>query len=305
MTSRTSRQPQRPEKPQASNRNKSGNAAAKVSLSTLADRTATRGRAVLVHGEQSAGKTVLAIKEAPKPVLVLDCDNGLDSVLGIDLDDQVVIWEPANGMEYTWQDLDNFRNYVRSGDWEHDYQVIVVDNLTAAQKPIIRAAMDEVIGRITDPEKAAQRDHDVPSQSDWGKIYRMMDEWIRNIRDAKRRGVHVVFTAGTKEWLDTDSEVQRLMPDIEGRERNQVTTHMDAVGWLEIDDGERFLHLAPQGAVITKLRLPASRHGNVPDSIKDPDFVKMMKVVQIVGEEATPKKKATTAAPSKKQVRRK
>ena len=168
-------------------------------------------------------------------------------------------------------------------------EVIVVDNVTAAQKPIIRGAMDEVLGRL-DPDRRAGRDADVPSQSDWGKIYRMMDEWVRNIRDVKRRGVHVVFTAGTREWLDTDSEIQRLMPDIEGRERNQITTHMDAVGWLEIDDGVRFLHLAPTGAVIVKLRLPVSRHGEVPDSIEDPDFVKMMKIVQIVGGEKTTKR---------------
>jgi hypothetical protein len=154
--------------------------------------------------------------------------------------------------------------------------------------------MDEVLGRL-DPDRRAQRDADVPSQSDWGKIYRMMDEWIRNIRDAKRRGVHVVFTSGTKEWLDTDAGIQRIMPDIEGRERNQITTHMDAVGWLEIDDGERFLHLAPTGAVITKLRLPVNRHMEAPESIQDPDFVKMMEVVQIVGG-AKSKAKKTTAS---------
>lgn len=303
MTARTGRDVKRPSTTKQSNRAKSGNKAAVSQLSTLADRKATRGRAVLIHGEQSAGKTVLAIAEAPKPLLVLDCDNGLDSVIGVDLDDQVIIWEPSNGIEYTWQDLDYFRNYVRSGDWQHDYQTVVVDNLTAAQKPIIRGAMDEVIARL-DPEKAERRDPDVPSQSDWGKIYRMMDEWVRNIRDVKRRGVHVVFTSGTREWLDTDAGIDRIMPDIEGRERNQITTHMDAVGWLEIDDGVRYLHLAPTGAVITKLRLPVNRHYEVPESIENPDFTKMMDIVQIIGEEepsrAKKKPKTSTAKKLKK-----
>lgn len=300
MTARTSREVKRPTQPKPSNRKKSGEVAAKGSISTLADRAVTRGRAVLVHGEQSAGKTVLAIQKAPKPILVLDCDNGLDSVVGIDLDDQVDIWEPLNGIEYTWEDLDNFRNYVKAGEWQKDYKVIVVDNVTAAQKPIIRGAMNEVLGRL-DPEKRATRDEDVPSQSDWGKIYRMMDEWVRNIRDVKRRGVHVVFTAGTREWMDTDAEIQRLMPDIEGRERNQITTHMDAVGWLEIDDGERLLHLAPTGAVIVKLRLPVSRHGEIPESIKDPDFVKMMEIVQIVGGGKTIKSRTPNKKPTRKK----
>jgi len=266
----------------------------------LSERAATRGRAVLIHGEQSAGKTVLAIEKAPKPILVLDSDNGLDSVIGIVDDDQVDIWEPANGIDYTRDDLDNFRNYVKSGKWRLDYKTVVPDNLTAAQRPIIRGCMEEIIGRM-DPEKAAMRDPDVPSQQDWGKIYRWMDQWVRDIRDVKRRGVHVVFTAGTKEWLDTDSEVQRLMPDIEGRERNQITTHMDAVGWLEIDDGERFLHLAPTGAVITKIRLPKSRWDQIPESIKDPDFIKMMKVVEIVGGEQVKTRQATSKKPIKRK----
>jgi hypothetical protein len=132
----------------------------------------------------------------------------------------------------------------------------------------------------------------------------MMDEWIRNIRDVKRRGVHIIFTSGTREWLDTDAGIQRIMPDIEGRERNQITTHMDAVGWLEIEDDERYLHLAPTGAVIVKLRLPVSRHGNIPESIKNPDFISMMKIVEIVGEEAS-SKKATGSKATKKPIKKK
>lgn len=294
---------QRPPQPRQSTAAQSGNAAANGQLSTLRDRAATRGRAVLIHGEQSAGKTVLAIQHAPKPLLVLDCDNGLDSVIGVDLDDQIDIWEPSNGVEYNWDDLDAFRNYVRAGNWRKNYQTIVVDNVTAAQKPIIRGSMDQVIARL-DPDKRVNRDPDVPSQQDWGKIYRVMDEWIRNIRDVKRRGVHVIFTSGTREWLDTDAGIQRIMPDIEGRERNQITTHMDAVGWLEIDDGTRFLHLAPTGAVIVKLRLPVSRHGKIPESIENPDFIKMMKVVQIVqGGDVKSKSKSTKT--TKKIVKRK
>lgn len=237
-------------------------------------------------------------------MLVLDCDNGLDSVIGIDLDDQVDIWEPSNGIDYTWADLDNFRNYVKAGDWRQDYKTVVVDNVTAGQKPIIRGSMDEVIARITDADKKALRDPDVPSQQDWGKIYRVMDQWIRDIRDVKRRGVHVIFTSGTREWLDTDAGIQRIMPDIEGRERNQITTHMDAVGWLEIDDGVRYLHLAPTGAVITKIRLPVARHAEIPESIEDPDFIKMMKVVQIVGEEDRKKKATAGKAPVKKSIKK-
>lgn len=306
MTTRTSRPVQRTTQPRQSNRSASGNLAAAQQLSSLDQRSATTGRAVLVHGEHSAGKTVLAIQKAPKPLLVLDCDNGLDSVIGLDTADQVQIWNPSNGISYSWEDLDGFRNYVKSGDWIMPYKTIVCDNLTAAQKPVIRWSIDQSMARL-DPEKRANRDPDVPSQQDWGKIYRVMDEWIRDIRDVKRRGVHVVFTAGTREWLDQDIGVQRIMPDIEGHERNQVATHMDAVGWLEVDDGVRKLHLAPTGAVITKIRLPIDRHHDIPDEIEDPDFIKMMKVVEITGggvTKATAKKAPARKASAKRVVKR-
>ena len=218
MTARTGKEVKRPAaKPKQSARAKSGNEAAQRNLTSLTDRQATSGRAVLVHGDQSAGKTCLAILKAPKPLLVLDVDNGLDSVIEMVGSDKVQIWQPSNGFEYTYSDLDEYRNYIMSGDWEMPYKTIVTDNVTAAQKPFIRYAIDQALGRMS-PEKAAARDPDIPTQQDWGKIYRMMDTWIRNIRDVKRRGVHCIFTSGTREWMDDDQGVLRIMPDIEGRE---------------------------------------------------------------------------------------
>ncbi len=299
---RTGKEVKRADKPKPSARAKSGNEAAERNLTTLTDRQATSGRAVLVHGDQSAGKTCLAILKAPKPLLVLDVDNGLDSVIGMVGSDKVQIWQPSDGIEYTYSDLDEYRNYVMSGDWDMPYKTIVTDNVTAAQKPFIRYAIDEAMNRMA-PEKRAARDPDIPTQQDWGKIYRMMDTWVRNIRDVKRRGVHCIFTSGTREWMDDDQGILRIMPDIEGRERNQITTHMDAVGYLEIEDDERVLHLGPTGAVITKIRLPVNRHNNVPDSIIDPDFIKMMKVVEIVSKEA--EKKASTTSTKKKKATKK
>lgn len=305
MTTRTGRQVNRKSStPKQSARAKSGNAAANKHLSTLTERQATSGRAVLIHGDQSAGKTCLAILKAPKPLLVLDVDNGLDSVIGMVGSDKVQIWEPSSGVDYTYEDLDEYRNYIMVGDWSMPYKTIVTDNVTSAQKPFIRFAIDEAIRRMG-PEKAANRDPDIPTQQDWGKIYRMMDEWIRNIRDVKRRGVHCIFTSGTREWMDDDQGVLRIMPDIEGRERNQITTHMDAVGYLEIEEDERVLHLGPTGAVITKIRLPVNRHNNVPDSITNPDFVKMMKIVEIVAKEVEERKPRKSSTKKKKAIKKK
>ncbi len=298
MTARTGKEVKRPASTKQSARAKSGNTAAKKRLSTLTDRQATSGRAVLIHGDQSAGKTVLAILKAPKPLLVIDVDNGLDSVMGMVGSDKVQIWEPSSGVEYTYEDLDEYRNYIMAGDWDMPYKTIVTDNVTAAQKPFIRYAIDEAMKRNPD----TPRDPDIPTRQDWGKIYRMMDEWVRNIRDVKRRGVHAIFTSGTREWMDEDQGILRIMPDIEGRERNQITTHMDAVGYLEIEDDQRVLHLAPTGAVITKIRLPVDRHDEMPDAIEDPDFIKMMKVVEIVSKEAG---KKTNKSSTKKATKKK
>lgn len=305
-TARTSRAVSRPSNPPKSNRAKSGEAAAASQLGTLADRSSERGRAILVHGPSGSGKTTLAIHKAPRPILVLDADNGLDSVVGTDDMEDIHIWLPADGRsEYSWADLDAFRNYVKSGEWQAKYRTIVPDNLTAIQKPLIRAVINEMLETAqskTDSE--TKIDPDNPSQQGWGKIYRRFDQWLVDVRDAKRRGAHVIFTAGTSEWMDNIEGYTRMMPDIEGKERNQVATHMDAVAWLENEDGSRTLHLGPSGSFITKARLPVSRHDQVPDVIEDPDFNKLLAAVEMLPtEEPKPKKKTPTKKPAAKRRR--
>ena len=276
MAAKTSRPVKRPKKPRTSNKAKAGNAAASSRLQSMSDHKASAGKAVLIHGPTGSGKTTLAIHKAPRPILVLDADGGLDSVDGTTDEDQIDLW--GGDDEIDWASLDEFRDFIMSGDW--NYKTIVADNLTAIQKPIIRYAIDQSMARLNE-EKRALRDPDVPSQQDWGKIYRMMDRWIVDIKSvAKRKKVHIVFTAGTREWLDEDAGYSKMMPNLEGQERNQIATHMDAVGWLEADEDGRRLHLAPSGAFITKLRLPVANHGQVPDEIEDPDFKKMISAMQ-------------------------
>lgn len=292
MTARTSRKVNRPANPPKSNRAKAGNAAAVDHLKTLDSVSATKGRAILLHGLPDSGKTVCAILKAPRPLLVIDCDQGLDSVRGAIGSDTVDVWSPAN----TYEDLDKFRQYVKAGDWRKPYKVIVVDNLTAAQKPFIRHVIDESLERL-EPEQRDLRDPDVPSQQNWGSVYRKFDQWIRDIRDVKERGVHVIFTAGTREWNDESAGFSRLMPDIEGRVRESLPTHMDAVAWLEADEDGRRMVLGPSGSFLTRVRLPVAQHNKIPDEIQDPDFNKMMAVVEIIdGKEAvsTTKRKTTT-----------
>lgn len=306
MAAKTSRPISRPAKPRQSARAKSSNAAGK-NMRTLADRGESVGKSVLIHGFSDSGKTVLAIQHAPRPILVLDCDNGLDSVMGMVGSDEVYLWEPSDSVEYSFEDLDEYRNYILAGDWAADFRCVITDNLTAAQKPFIRHALDESMARLPD-EKKAVKDPDIPSQQDWGKIYRTMDRWIQDIRNGtKRRGVHAIFTAGTKEWKDEDTGTEKIFPNLEGQTRGQVSSHMDAVGYLEIDDGERLLHLAPTGAIITRVRLPVDRHGRMPEEIKDPDFTKMMAAIK--GQEGevkktkakTPEKRKPTTKPTKKK----
>lgn len=275
----TSRKVKRPTKPRASARSQTGNAAARKYSKKLSDLEETTGKAILIHGPTGSGKTTLAIHKAPRPILILNADDGLDSIIGTSRSDDIEIWEPKDGGDIDWEIVDEFRNYVVSGDWQLPFKTIVADNVTAIQKPVISEAIRIEIARL-DPEKQALRDPDIPSQSGWGKIYRMLDKWIRDVKSAKRMGVHVVFTAGTSEWMDEEAGYSKMMPDIEGKERNQIATHMDAVGWLDSDEEGRSLHLAPSGAFITKVRLPIASHGNEPDEIKNPDFKKMLRAIK-------------------------
>ena len=296
VAARTSRKVKRPQSPPDSERKGQGNDAAGRHLTTLAEHEVDTGRSVLIHGETNAGKTVLAIHRADRPLCVLDCDNGLDSVYGTADDKRVQIWGPSPGeVEMTWEVLDDFRAYLLAGDWQMPYKAIVVDNVTAGQKPLIRWAIDQAIARASDGKRDLI-DPDIPSQQSWGKIYRVYDKWIRDIISIKRRGVHVIFTSGTREWMDDNAGYTKLMPNLEGQVRNQISSHFDAVGFLESDEKGRRLALAPSGATITKVRLPVARHENVPDTIESPNYKKMMTAVASLPEPE--EKKAVTRKPA-------
>ena len=302
VAARTSRKVTRPTAPAVSQRAKSGNEAADQHLTTLAEQQMSRGRAILIHGQPDAGKTVLAIHRASRPILVLDADGGLDSVMGTKFDEKVHLWVPSESNEMTYEgDLETFRDYVLAGDWRANYKVIVVDNATAVQKPIIRWAIDQSIERAS-ADKQDRIDPDIPSQQTWGKIYRVFDKWIRDIISVKRRGVHVIFTSGTKEWMDDTAGFTKLMPNIEGQERAQIPTHFDAVGYLEADEHGRRLNLAPSGATVTRVRLPVALHGKIPDTIENPDFNSMMSAVARLPE---PKETTTTRTKGSAVKRRK
>ncbi len=303
MTASTSRPINRPKKPKTSSRSKSGTTAAQSRLTTLSERTESAGKAIMIHGPTGVGKTVLAIHKAPRPILVLDADNGIDSVIGTTRMDDIHIWSPSDGVRFTYEDLDEFRNYVVAGDWEMSYKTIVPDNITAAQKPFIPWAIAQRAARQTDVTKRELIDPDIPSQNDWGKIYRTYDRWIRDLRDAKRRGAHIIFTAGSYTWMDEEAGYEKIMPDLEGREREQVPTHMDAVCYYAYEDdddesSDRILHLAPSGAVVTKARVPIALHNKIPSEVRNPDFKAMMAAVTVVEREA---KKAAAKTTRKKR----
>ncbi len=299
MTARTSREVKRPKKPRSSQRKTSGNQAASRRLSTLDNYEASNGSALLLHSHTGAGKTVLAIKESPRPLLVLDLDLGMDSVIGAKGSDKIHRWASPDG-PMTWEDMDEFRNYVISGDWEMPYKVIVVDNLTTGQKPVIRSVQEERIARkaqgSSSDDDGGSVSLDQVTKPDWGNVYRRYDRWITDIKSAaKSRGVDVIFTAGTREWFDANAGYDKLMPNLEGAERNQIATHMDAVLFLESDDEGRRLHLAPSGAFITKVRVPIAQHDSIPDTIEEPTYKTMMAAVRrMEGDEAATTRKPTT-----------
>lgn len=292
MTTRAAREVKRPTQPKKTNRAKASARVGSRHLTSLSDRQATTGRAILIHGETGVGKTVLSILKAPRPVLVLDCDNGIDSVIGAPGD--IDVWGPSEGYNLTWADMDEFREYVVAGEWDKDYATIVCDNITAGQKPVIRSILLERGERMSADDEPL--DLESVSQQDWGRVYRRLDQWIRDVRDAKRRGTHVVFTAGSHSWMDEAAGYEKITPDLEGRERKQISTHMDAVGYLEFDedDDSRVLSLAPSGAIITKVRVPVSLHGKVPEELRNPDFERLIEAVGVIAKKGGSTKKGSS-----------
>jgi AAA domain len=133
---------------------------------------------ILIYGRSGAGKTRLAAT-APD-VLLLDIDEKGTKSTKKDIDPWAIrIASVDEFVETYW--------YLQSG--EHDHLSVAIDGVTGLQNMFLNYVLGEQA--MLD----ASRDPDMPSRQIYGKVSKLMKNWITNYRNLD---MHVVFTALTR-----------------------------------------------------------------------------------------------------------
>lgn len=180
---------------------------------------------MMIYGEQGTGKTTLAasasVVEALSPVLLIDVEGGTQSLVGLYEDISVVEAK-------SWQSLVKLHRVLERGN--HPYKTVIIDNMSEAQKLSMAAIMVDVVAKAKD--EGEDRDPDVPSVREWGKLLVQMERMTRHFRDLP---MNVIFTA----WVDEDKNkegVKERRPGFQGKFAAEVAGYVDLVLYLYVKE---------------------------------------------------------------------
>lgn len=234
-----------------------------------------------VYGRSGTGKTTFACT-FPKPLLLIGAEDGTQSVYNV------------RGVDYVR--LDNsgeLADLLELGIIRSKYKTVVMDTASSLQDMVLK----EVLGIDRLP---AQCSWGMATQQQWAQCALEVKERLRSLLDLR---CHVIITAQERSF-NTDTESDLLMPFVASALTPSV------VGWLgpacdyicqtylrrEIvkkrvkigkklitteqpgDKVEYCLRTAPHDIYTTKFRLP--KGADLPDSIVDPDFTKIDRLVR-------------------------
>lgn len=227
---------------------------------------------MLIYGESGTGKTVFAAS-APKPLLILDLkEAGTESIAQV---------EDAEVLEIvSW---DEFEEAYWALEKDTRYETIVLDQISALQQIAIAKHREE---NEMEPE-------DFFSKRDWGHISGKMITWLSNYRNlGVEKGKNIIFLAHQRQFGGEDeSGEDQIAPSIEARLSPSVVSFINgAVSVIgntfireNIDKAtkertvEYRMRVGPHAYYRAKIRTPPGSV-EIPDSIKDPTFEKVMKL---------------------------
>jgi hypothetical protein len=243
-----------------------------------------------VYGKASSGKTSFA-STLPKPILLLDVqEHGTETIRLIDGID-------IRTLE-SWDEFEQGYWYLKNNDTK--YKSIVVDQITQLQQLAMAKLRDET---KMDPT-------DTFSRRDWGQVSGQLQTWLLNYRDLWNK-YHICFIAHERSNLGEESPEDQIDPSIGPRVMPSVASFLTgAVSFIgNTFIRERFLHaeqgkkirqveycmrIGPHAYYVTKTRRPYEIGGEIPDSIVNPTFEKILAIAR--GEEIKPKKVARRSA---------
>jgi hypothetical protein len=177
-------------------------------------------RAILVHGDSGAGKSLL-LTSAPRG-LVLAVDNTLDTAKLAGRECEV--W-PVNA----WEDCRECYLYLLRGG-HNDYEWFGVDNVTVGQ----RLNMDELL-KIEYDRSNGKRDPDIPTRNDYLKNQK---NFLRFIQAVNALPMKVMFSAWSM-WSGEEAGLGQRIPALHGGKgefSNAICAEMRAVGYMAANE---------------------------------------------------------------------
>jgi phage nucleotide-binding protein len=199
---------------------------------------------MLIYGEAGVGKTWLAGSASRVPsmrnVLYLDAEAGKTTLR----EHPAVEILPCR----TWESYIQIFQALKAGG--HNYGTVVLDSLSE----ILEQCKDQVMVEMKlDPDNA-ERDEDIPSIREWGKLQVRLLRLIRMYRDLP---MNVIFIAHA-DRVQLKSGKTKWMPMLNGKLQMKVPQIPDIVLFMynqEVDGVQRRLMLTGQTDVaVAKVR---------------------------------------------------
>lgn len=245
-----------------------------------------------LYGESGSGKTTLC-GTFPGPILWLVCSGGVGSgeLRSLDTPEHRKKIKVAN-IEKSMDVMELALHYRDLPD----FNSIIMDHASGLQHLILA----ETLG-LSSNQLPTQLSWGTATQEQWGVVAMQMKEMLRSLLNMTRQ--HVVIVAQQREFEATKDGESIAMPHVGSavspsvlgwlnpacdyiaqtfKRPNMEEIEIDIAGtkvkqWVATKGVQYCLRTAPHATFTTKFRVPKGHP--LPDDIVDPDFNKIMKVI--------------------------
>lgn len=226
---------------------------------------------MLCYGQAGKGKTVFACS-FPKPLLLLDIrEEGSDSVTDVEGVDLLPV--------ETWEDLEMAYWFLEPGKTK--YKSVVIDQLTAMQALGMQKLRDDKSMKPSEPF----------SQRSWGELSGLMQTWVYNFRELKKRKLHICMNAHEKLKEPQAENDDRIAPSVGSNLMGSVASFangaVSVIGNSFVREEynkktketryEFCMRIGPHAYYAAKIRRPVSA-GPAPDVVVNPTFDKIFRL---------------------------
>lgn len=250
----------------------------------------------LIYGKPGSGKSYLAstIAKLGKTLFIdLVGERGVRSFAGAPWAKNIDIARPT-----TIQTFDDLFYTLQSEN--HDYQAVIIDSLTAAQKMAMRFALGQSETAVKEIKKGGA----TAEFRTWGMTLDIMTDtaiyWNSLADGNRKKPIHVIMTSQLKEVDNEFESTLERVPDVQKGAISQILRPTDYVIFTDVENSDEYdaegspiqRHIAlfgPHQGYRTKARIPVSLHGKIPPVLgrgkSSPDLAQLGKILGVGGME--------------------